>query len=84
MPAKAVSRPRPEHARGVATGRHASSITLDATAGTRPAGPLADLASPAAAGLTVGIAEVGTAVPATLLGGESSHNRRSSAVSHRD
>jgi MFS family permease len=80
---EAVSRLAPEHARGVVTGLHGSAITLGAAAGTPLAGLLIDLASPAAAVLAVGLAGVGVAVAARLLGGGVSHTRRvPSASSH--
>jgi MFS family permease len=75
---EAVSRLAPEPARGVVTGLHASAITLGAAAGTPLAGLLIDLASPAAAVLTVGLTGIVVAVVAGLLGGALSHRRRAS------
>jgi MFS family permease len=76
---EAVSRLAPEHARGVVSGLQGSAITLGAAAGTPLAGLLVDLASPAAAVLTVGLVGIGVAVVAGLLGGGTSHSRRSSS-----
>jgi MFS family permease len=80
---EAVSRLAPEHARGVVTGLHGSAITLGAAAGTPLAGLLIDLASPAAAVLTVGLVGLTVAALARLLGGGVSHTKTpSSAPSH--
>jgi len=51
---EAVSLLAPEHARGLVTGLHGSAITLGAAISTPLTGLLIDLASPAAAVLTVG------------------------------
>ncbi len=79
--AEVVSRLAPEHARGLATGLHGSSITVGAALATPLAGLLIDVGSPALAVLTVG--SVGVAVAAAAgglswLGGRA----RSSAGSH--
>lgn len=62
-----VSTLAPEHARGVVTGLQGSAITLGAAAGTPLAGLLIDVASPAVAILTVGLAGVAAAGVAGLV-----------------
>ena len=57
----------PEHVRGVVTGLQSSAITLGAAVGTPLAGLLIDVASPAVAILTVGLAGVAAAGVAGLL-----------------
>ena len=66
--AETVSTLAPEHARGLVTGLHGSAITLGATVATPLAGLLVDLASPAAAVLTVGGIGIGAAALVGLLG----------------
>lgn len=81
--AVAVANLAPEHARGVVSGLHGSSITLGAAAGTPLAGLLIDLASPAVAIVTVGLIGVAVAVGGWLLGDGLSRIGRSSAGSQR-
>jgi MFS family permease len=65
--AETVSGLAPDHVRGLVTGLHGSAITLGATIATPLAGLLVDMASPAAAVLTVGAAGVGAAILVALL-----------------
>jgi MFS family permease len=60
--AEAVSALTPEHVRGLVTGLHGSAITTGAAVATPLAGLLVDVASPAAAVLTVGMVGVCAAV----------------------
>jgi MFS family permease len=59
--AEAVTTLAPEHARGLATGLHGSSITVGAALATPLAGLLIDVGSPSVAVLTVGSAGVAVA-----------------------
>jgi MFS family permease len=65
--AETVSALTPEHVRGLVTGLHGSAITIGAATATPLAGLLVDLASPAAAVLTVGSIGVAAAVLVGLL-----------------
>jgi MFS family permease len=76
--AETVSTLTPEHVRGLVTGLHGSAITLGATVATPLAGLLVDLASPAAAVLTVGAIGIGAAALVGLLGRP--RRRRETAV----
>jgi MFS family permease len=65
--AETVSVLAPEHVRGLVTGLHGSAITIGATIATPLAGLLVDIASPAAAVLTVGSTGLAAAVLVRLL-----------------
>jgi MFS family permease len=77
--AEAVTTLAPEHARGLATGLHGSSITVGAALATPLAGLLIDVASPSVAVLAVGSAGVAVAGVAGWLSWLGARARSSAA-----
>jgi predicted MFS family arabinose efflux permease len=77
--AEAVSALSPEHARGLITGLHGSSITLGAAISTPLAGLLIDIGSPALAVATIGTAGILVGGIAALLSRAGARTRSSAA-----